>query len=362
MTDFISGLELNRLFYTEAVKPILDRDFPDLPHTAARLGSGSEVLGYDDQTSTDHDWGPRFQLFLTESDHARWATAVVEALAHQLPHTFRGYPTNYNPPNEEGTSLLQPTAAGPINHRVDVTTLNTFLTTYMAYDPAHEPTVYDWLTWPQQHLLGVTKGAVYHDGWGELQAVRQTLAYYPHDVWLYLLLCQWSRIGQEEHFIGRTGSRDDELGSRVMASRLVHDMMLLSFLQERRYAPYPKWLGTAFKELTCADTLTPIFHEILDAPTWTERQRPLAIAYEFMAHKQNQLGLTDPIDPTVRYFHERPFLVIDAGRFVATLRDAITDPAVKAITIDIGSIDQFSNNTDLRSNPRLHNRLQALYQ
>ena len=65
---FLPGLKLNELFYTEAVAPILQREFPAVPMAAARIGSGSELLGFDTEMSTDHDWGPRFQLFLRAED------------------------------------------------------------------------------------------------------------------------------------------------------------------------------------------------------------------------------------------------------------------------------------------------------
>lgn len=44
MTNFIKGLELSRLFFLEAVRPVLDDAFPDLRYAAALLGTGSEVL------------------------------------------------------------------------------------------------------------------------------------------------------------------------------------------------------------------------------------------------------------------------------------------------------------------------------
>ena len=44
---------------------------------------------------------------------------------------------------------------------------------------------------------------MFHDGAGELTRTRARLAWYPRDVWLYLLACQWQRIGQEEAFPGR---------------------------------------------------------------------------------------------------------------------------------------------------------------
>jgi hypothetical protein len=44
----------------------------------------------------------------------------------------------------------------------------------------------------------------------------------------------------------------------VLVARLVHDLMRLCFLLERRYAPYPKWLGTAFARLEVAATIGPL--------------------------------------------------------------------------------------------------------
>ncbi|MGI9105025.1 MAG: hypothetical protein ACR2G4_02125 [Pyrinomonadaceae bacterium] len=73
MSDFIHGIALGEAFYREAARPILDAYFPALKHSAALLGWSSEVLGYDDEQSTDHTWGPRFYLFLSEADRERYA-------------------------------------------------------------------------------------------------------------------------------------------------------------------------------------------------------------------------------------------------------------------------------------------------
>jgi hypothetical protein len=64
MQDFIPGLELASKFYEEAVRPILESVFSALPYSAALIGSGSEVLGFDNEMSADHHWGPRVMLFL----------------------------------------------------------------------------------------------------------------------------------------------------------------------------------------------------------------------------------------------------------------------------------------------------------
>lgn len=120
----------------------------------------------------------------------------------------------------------------------------------------------DWLATPTQTLLEVVAGAVFHDDFG-LADVRSALAWYPDDVWRYVLACQWSRIAEEEAFVGRTAEVGDALGSSVVAARLVRDLMRLCLLMHRRYPPYSKWLGSAFASLPCASELTPLFARAL---------------------------------------------------------------------------------------------------
>jgi hypothetical protein len=105
MQHFIPGLKLSELLYTEAAKPILETFFPQISHSAALLGWGSEVLGYDDIQSSDHHWGPRFLLFLSAENHEKYKNAVAEALSNNLPHRFRGYSTSFGEPDEGGVRL-----------------------------------------------------------------------------------------------------------------------------------------------------------------------------------------------------------------------------------------------------------------
>ena len=133
----------------------------------------------------------------------------------------------------------------------------------------------------------MTAGAVYHDGVGALTALRERLAWYPHDVWLYLLAAGWQRIGQEEHLMPRAGYAGDELGAALMGSRLVRDVISLCFLMEKQYAPYPKWFGTAFEQLDCAQALSPALWRAQRARTWQEREAALCEAFEFLARAHN---------------------------------------------------------------------------
>ena len=331
---YTPGLQLAREFYAAVVRPLLEEHFPQLPYAAALVGPGSEVVGFDTQRSVDHDWGPRLQVFLTSRDGAL-AEAVTAMLASRLPESFGGYPVAF-PVTEPG---------GTAGHRVQVAGLGAWLTGRLGFDPRREVTLLDWLATPAQRLAEVTAGEVFHDGPGELTRVRARLAWYPRDVWLYLLACQWQRIGQEEAFPGRCAEAGDDLGAVIVTARLARDLMRLCLLMSRRYPPYSKWLGSAFARIPGTAGVGASLAAAVSATDWAGREQHLCRAYEAVAAWHNELGLTPPLDTRVRGFYERPYQVIDAARFTAALREAITDPQVRNLPLT-GAIDQFTDSTD----------------
>ena len=363
---FVPGLNLAREFFHQAVRPIVARHAPALRYSAALIGSGSEVLGYDDAVSADHHWGPRVLLFLAPADHQACASRLDAALAKELPYKFMGYPTNFSQPKvgdgDNGTQLLENISAGPVNHRVEILMLAGFLRDYLGLVLEQELSAADWLSLPQHKLLSITSGAVFHDELG-LRALRERFAYYPRSVWLYLLACGWSRIGQDEHLAPRAGAVGDELGSALIAARLARSIMLLCFLYERRYAPYPKWLGRAFTELACAEELTPILRAVIAGATWRDREAQLCAAFAALNRLHNASHLTAPIQPAVQDFHGRGFRVSNAWRYCEPLLAQIADAEVKAIAQRslIGSIDQFSDSTDLREAVKLRDKVAGLH-
>ncbi len=361
-STFIPGLELSRLFFAEAVRPLLDAHFRGLAYTAALTGPGSEVLGFDTPRSTDHDWGPRLQIFLSEeavaagvAEHAR------ELLAARLPAEFRGYPTAF--PRSAARPGRRP------EHHVLIAGLQSWLTGRLGFDPCPPIALPDWLAAPTQRLAEITGGAVFYDGLaavcggaaagvaagaGEpgakpgtgLGAVRARLSWYPRDVWLHVMACQWQRISQEEPFPGRCAEVGDELGSIVVTARLARDLMRLALLIQRRYPPYSKWLGSALARTSGGRDLIPLLSAAVTASAWPDREQALCAAYEAVARLHNAIGVTPPLDPAVRpTFYDRPYRVADADRFVRALREQITDEAVRALPLT-GAVDQFVDSTD----------------
>jgi hypothetical protein len=332
---FLPGLELSRRFYTEVVAPLLDTALSGRPYSAALLGWGSDVQGFDTERSTDHAWGPRLQVFLVGEDYHEHAASLDALLASQLPAEFCGYPVRFSFPD-----------GAPPRHWVHILNVWDFFTEQLDADPTGGLSVSEWLMVPTQALRELTGGAVFHDGTGLLEEYRKTLAWYPDEVWRYVLACQWMRLSQEEAFVGRCGEVGDELGSAVVAARQVRDLMRLNLLMNRVYPPYSKWLGTAFAALPSAQALTPALTDALSARTWKEREQHLSAAYEITANLHNDLALTPPLETNVRHYFTRPFQVLDATKFVDALTATISDPVLRKLP-PVGSIDQYVDNTDL---------------
>jgi len=174
MSGFVPGLALSRRFYEEVVAPAVGA-----PHGAALLGPGSDVVGYDTQRSTDHDWGPRCQLFVQASDL-------------------------------------------------------------------------------------------------------------------------------------------DEVG--------------LPLLMGRRYASYSKWLGTAFAGLPDPNGLGSSLAEAVAPGTLIAREGALGRAYQLLAERFNALSPGSRLDTTLRPFHDRPALVLGAGRFAAASLERVEDPVLTRLS------------------------------
>jgi hypothetical protein len=342
--EFVPGVVLSREFYGSVVAPLLGAR----RHSAGLLGLGSDVLDFDTERSTDHGWGPRLILFVAADDVA----SVRTEMDVHLPETFRGWPVRFG------------WDANPVSHHVEVTTLTAWLRRWLGHDPRDHMEAVDWLVVPQQQLLGVVRGAVFHDGLGELEPLRRTLAWFPGSVWLWLVACQWRRIAQEEAFVGRSAEVGDALGSRIICTRLVREVMRLHFLLARTYAPYTKWFGTAYRELPAAAEILPKLHAALDATTYKARESALCSIYEAVADLHNRAGLTEPVDTATRPYYGRPYLVLDADRFVDACLDRLRDPWLEPLPL-IGSIDQCIDSTDVLSDrpvaAGVAQRLRSLY-
>jgi hypothetical protein len=328
---FVPGLDLAEAYYSEVVGPLLA-----VPHAACLLGEGSEVLGFDTPRSQDHEWGPRLQV-LVAAEHV---DAVAARVAAGLPPSFRGFDTAWFR-----------LATGTVTHHVEVVSFDEWIVARLGFDPRRGMDAARWLATPQQRLLEVTAGRVFHDDIGDLTRTRQTLEWYPADVWRWTTLSAWHLIGSCQPLRARCVETGDLLGARLLTGDVCGLAMDLAFLQERRYQPYGKWRGSAFMRLEIAGTIAPLLERALSAADAPAATSAISHVLVELGHRHNTLGLSAPVRPRIGPFEVgvngavRPYEVVNAGDFVSATREAIDDPALRTL-VQVGSIDQLTHGDD----------------
>ncbi len=338
-------------FFFQIVQPIIYNKYPKLRYGAALLGSGSEVLGFDDEISRDHDWGLRLFLFLDPAEMHSVRHSLDVILRKQLPPVFMGHSTNWGDPDPEDNNTMMPqeidteSVGIEINHRITITTVKDYLKKLFSFngDQVQELrnlSINVWIRLSEQQLLEFTAGRVYFDNLGELTDARKLLEYYPETIWKIVILGEWNAITEEHVFMARCGSRGDSIGSTIISTFLVSRIMRLAFHLERKYVPYSKWFGIAFKELPISEILSPPLEKILDTSSWKEREELLIEALSLVMRKHAEIGLIEPYDYGPVRFHSREFFIMDWSRLIDQLKENLPGN-LKRMFQPIGTINQF---------------------
>ena len=245
-----------------------------------------------------------------------------------------------------------------VTHKVDVATVAGFAASRLGVDPTAGMPALDWLILTGQSVLEVIAGPVFADQTAELAPARARLTWYPPDIERYVLAAGWQRLSQEMPMIGRTADCGDELGSRMLSTRLASDLMSLAFTVSRRWQPYPKWRGRAFTNLPIAADLASLLTAAASEAHWHDRERALATACEIVLDAQRDRGFPAPTAAVVPFW-DRPYRTVDEA-VRESLMAAITDPEVARLPV-IGSVEQWVSSVDVLSSPDRRATLRSAY-
>lgn len=233
----MKGLDLAEKYFFECGLPMLENHFGEyLRRVAAGLiGPGSECYGFDDHWSRDHDWGPGFCLWLSGEDFARIGERLTSAY-EALPKTFKGYGPRQSSPGEE--------------HRVGVIEIDTFYKTYTGLDHPPED-VQEWLSIPEEALSVSTNGSVFRDPLGRFSDWREKLKqYYPEEVRVYKIAMVCVRLAQSGQYnFPRSFKRGERFAQRYAEIQFCNDVLSLTFLLNKQYAPFYKWRHRSARDL-----------------------------------------------------------------------------------------------------------------
>ena len=332
---FLPGLLLNEGFFHEVIKPIIDSHFPNLHYDAALTGHCSDALGFDTYISMDHYWGPRAIIFLSKKDHPKIAENLKSIVRQNLPESYKGFPTNWNFYLSDNGHRPEFSPDGQIDPNLSIETVGQFVHEELGVEYPQSLSSKDWLTFSEQELLHLTTGKVFHNTLHELEKMRASFRYYPHEIWLFKMRSLWKSIAEEQAFVGRCHDVKDELGERLIATRITNKLMKLCFYLEKSFYPYSKWFGTGFSKLDCAKELTPIFDEILSANSYKKREQSLCGAYIKMVKKHNGLKITEPLPLEIIDYYQRGYKGYQTNQIV----DALTKSISPEFWNELGSVD-----------------------
>ena len=337
-TKFIPGIELNRHFYLEIIKPLMDKKFPNLKYSCALIGYGSDVLGVDNFTSTDHNWGPRSYIFLDREDIGL-KDRLNEMFCSGLPLTFRGYPTNFSQARYDGTQSMEETLTHPVNHMIKIHELDGYFNRYLGIDDINVIGNNDWIKFADQKLIELTSREIYHDGLDGLIRVTERLKFYPLDVLKLKLASLWLSVSNEEAFVGRCIEIDDFIGLKLIVTRITATLMKIMFYLERKYIPYSKWFGTFFKKLNTSKSLSGIIKAVLTENDPVQIHEKLCSIYTVIIQSHNNNSDLPNIKNKIQNYFNRPYNVILAETIVKQIIDSIQDENIKKMDLRCIGLD-----------------------
>ena len=283
---------------------------------------------------------------------------LMKTFCEDLPRRFRGFPVGFGQADEHGISSMEDTESA-FRPMINISTFDDFMNKNLGVADVDQIGLFHWLAFSEHKLLTLKKGRLFRDDLKIAETLKK-LDYYPREVWLYMLMSDWSCICEERAFVKRTAARGDEIGSRIVCARLSHRIMHLCFLYERKYAPYSKWFGIAFDELVSAPTVKPLLEKAMDTGSFLEREKYIARAQATLIDIHNAGALTDPIPSALHPYYTRDILVADADLVCRALKEALSDTPLGGIP-PIGAISNVGNLVALSEDPLNLNRIMRLY-
>ncbi len=265
-SSFVPGLELSKRFYETYGKPMLEKEFSEfVPYLAVGLvGEGSDCMGFDDETSRDHDWGPGFCIWIP----ARLEVEIGRKLREcydALPEEFLGH-------------RRVKTAQG--SSRLGVMTIEGF---YQKYAGMREDGSFDWRGMEDASFLAATDGEVFSDPEGTFSKIRAELQKgYPEEIRFLKIAedcAKISQTGQYNYF--RMLSRGDRMTADAMLMECTRHIMRLWHHLNNAYCPHDKWLKKSTERLPGGGEVVALLEQI-HATLRMENDRARIQANEFL--------------------------------------------------------------------------------
>ena len=252
----ISGLELCRRYYEEYGRPMIAEKFRAYESVIAvgLVGKGSDCFGYDDALSRDHDYGPRFVMWVTKKVYEEIGQELQEAY-ESLPNSFMGVDRveTFHGRDRCGVMVIEDFYKNILGFNLvgmladlavtgkdfAVTGKNLAVTGKESMD-----TIKSWLAVHDYALAAAVNGEVFRDDEGIFTMYQDMLReYYPKAVWYRKIAQTCALFSQNGQYnLPRMRMRGQIVAAELAKAECAKQAMKLYYLLNRTYAPHDKWL------------------------------------------------------------------------------------------------------------------------
>lgn len=282
--QFRNGMELCQAFYEEFGKPMIQKKFPEYEQMIAvgLVGEGSECFGFDDQISRDHDFGPGFCMWLTDT--------VYDEIGEELQRAYEELPSTYMGITRFTTLKAQ--------KRVGVFKIGDFYENLIGLKDV--PTTQNqWLFLEDYRLAAATNGKVFRDDLGEFTRIRRgILSYYPEEVRIRKIAREAALMAQSGQYnYSRMSGRGEKVTASIALSEFMKHTMAMVYLLNRTYAPFYKWMHRGMERLAVLPEIRDILNALVDFPAGDERiPQTIEIIVALIIAEMKKQGLTSGED------------------------------------------------------------------
>lgn len=230
-----SLLDKSKEYTKKYILPEIEKKNPELLDkiSIGLIGEGSEVLGYDDEYSRDHDYTFMPAIFLDEDDYIKYRNTLEDILL-SLPKEFLGITHNSNE---------------VIKERREIQNLDEYLYRYIGKNNT-DLSIMDYRVIKETALLALTSGEIFYSGNKRLENIRNDLKYYPDIIRENKIATVCSKIAQSGQYnYLRLMKRGDIIGANAALNIFIENTIHLVYLLNRKYMPFYKWYSKGLQEL-----------------------------------------------------------------------------------------------------------------
>ncbi|MFQ8602824.1 MAG: DUF4037 domain-containing protein [Anaerovoracaceae bacterium] len=284
----MKGLELSRAYFEEYGRDLIENRMSGYKQyiAAGLVGEGSECLGFDDEISQDHDFGPAFCIWVPRKIYAQAGTALQSAY-DSMPAVYRGY-----------TRIMSAQGGG----RIGILPLEDFYIKYTGLDHAPKDNM-EWFKIPSGFLATATDGEVFMDNLGKFSEIRSALkSFYPQDVLRKKLAAKCTLMAQSGQYnYARCMKRSDSQAAYLSCSDFVKHSMAAIYLLNESYMPYYKWIFKGAENFSILSDAVKKLKDITVCPDTSEnrikKENLIESVAEDVGKELNRRGLTRTTEP-----------------------------------------------------------------